>query len=97
MSETFVKRGHPELGYGLKPGRHLLGVPPRRDATATLSPIPVPTTDCGLDEAPITALGIPDQEGAPYCVSHGWTGFGSASAARCATGRPPRSVAPASG
>lgn len=73
MNIEFQRRGHPELRFGLKPGRHLLGVPPRNDAAATLGSIPVPTANGGLSEAPITALGIPDQGGAPYCVSHGWT------------------------
>ncbi|HVZ89615.1 MAG TPA: hypothetical protein VHG72_21820 [Polyangia bacterium] len=74
MTGTFQRRGHPELKYGYKPGRHLLGVPPRKDAVTALSTVPVPTTDCGLDEDAIRALGILDQGPTPYCVSHGWTG-----------------------
>lgn len=70
MTGDFQRRGK-----GYKPDRrHLLGVPPRRDASATLRGVPVPTTDCGLDEEAIRAAGILDQGGAPYCVSHGWTG-----------------------
>jgi hypothetical protein len=71
----FQKRGHADKGYGYKADRrHLLGIPPRRDAEPTLSGIPVPTTDCGLDEDAIRAAGILDQGGSPYCVSHGWAG-----------------------
>jgi hypothetical protein len=71
----FQRRGHPEKGYGLKrDDRHLLGVPPRKDAVTVLSGVPVPTSDCGLDEDAIRAAGILDQGQAPYCVAHGWTG-----------------------
>jgi hypothetical protein len=73
--EAFQKRGHPEQGYGYKPdNRHLLGAPVRKDAAKLLGSVPVPTSDCGLDEDAIRALGILDQGGAPFCVSHGWSG-----------------------
>lgn len=72
---SFQRRGHPTLKYGYKPdNRHLLGVPPRKDAATALSSVPVPTTDCGLDEDAIRAAGILDQGSAPYCVGNGWAG-----------------------
>lgn len=74
-TEPFQRRGHAEKGYGYRPDkRHLLGIPPRKDAATVLSRLPVPTTDCGLDEAPILSLGILDQQGAPYCVGNAWPG-----------------------
>lgn len=75
MSEAFQRRGHPIAGYGYKPDkRHLLGVPPKKDAATVLAALPVPTVAGGLDEAAVKALGILDQGGAPFCVSHGWAG-----------------------
>lgn len=75
MEATFQRRGHHEKGYGYRPDkRHLLGLPPRKDAVTALSGVPIPTTDCGLDEDAIRTLGILDQGSAPFCVSHGWAG-----------------------
>lgn len=75
MTEGFQRRGHPEAGYGYKPDRrHLFGIAPKKDASTLLGSLPVPTTNAGLDEEAIKSLGILDQGGAPFCVSHGWAG-----------------------
>lgn len=73
---SFERRGHAENGYGWKRDDRPLkfGLPPRRDAAPVLTGIPVPTTDCGLDEDAIRAAGIFDQGSAPYCVGNGWAG-----------------------
>jgi hypothetical protein len=74
-AEPFVKRGHPTAGYGYKADRrHLLGLAPSRDAASLLSSVPVPTVNGGIDDASVISLGILDQGGAPFCVSHGWAG-----------------------
>ena len=73
MPDLFQRRGHPERRFGYIPdNRHLLGVPPRRDAAKLLGSVPVPTVNGGLDEAAVKAKGIVDQGGAPYCVGNAW-------------------------
>jgi hypothetical protein len=75
VSEEFQRRGHSEAGYGYKPDRrHLFGIAPKKDAAKLIGSLSVPTTAGGLDEDAIKALGILDQGGAPFCVSHGWAG-----------------------
>lgn len=73
MNTEFQRRGHPEKRFGYIPdNRHLMGLPPRRDAAKLLGSVPVPTTDCGLDETAVKSLGILDQGGAPFCVANAW-------------------------
>jgi hypothetical protein len=75
VADTFQRRGHAFAGLGYKPDRrHLLGIAPRRDAARLLGSLPVPTVPGGLDAATVRSLGILDQGGAPFCVSHGIAG-----------------------
>jgi len=72
-AESFQRRGHPEKRFGYRPDkRHLLGLPPRKDAAKLLGSTPVPTVNGGLDETAIKTLGIIDQGQAPYCVGNAW-------------------------
>jgi hypothetical protein len=74
VSEAFQKRGHADgAGYGYKPDRrHLFGAPVKR--ADHLDSLPTPPDEGGLDEDAVRSLGILDQGGAPFCVSHGIAG-----------------------